>query len=54
MEEIIAEIKAEYDRCLKLAQHPDQSPELFNVKDISLYYTYRAEGLGYALDRLQV
>jgi len=51
----LAAIKAEYDRCLDLWRNPHKSEPLFGVKGddcVSDYYAARAEGLGFALDRL--
>ena len=55
MEEIITEIRKEYERCLKFYSNPENSPELFGVlkKDVGNYWGWRAEGLGFALDRLE-
>jgi hypothetical protein len=53
MDEAIEKIKAEYERCL----HPTEEmlrAELYDITDNAQYYTYRAEGLGFALDKLGV
>lgn len=52
---IRAQIKEEYDQCIHFVQYPHEAPELFGVpRDrVGQYYAYRAEGLGFALDRIE-
>lgn len=47
-------IAAEYQRCLRIATGQEPAPALFGVgpAEARRYYAHRAEGLGYALDRL--
>lgn len=47
--------KAEYDRCLNLNLHPEQAPDIgmTSLEAVALYYAYRAEALGWVLDRME-
>jgi hypothetical protein len=48
-------VEAEYARCLRLAANPAEAPALFGVEgraDVSQYYAFRAEALGWVLDRM--
>lgn len=51
-----AQIKAEYDRCIEYAEYPDRDrTELYGIGgtvERRIFYTYRAEGLGWVLDKL--
>lgn len=55
-EQLLKELRTEYDLCLHLYSFPEESPGLFGISardEIVKYYGCRVEGLGYALDRLE-
>lgn len=54
-EEALQQIQNEYDRCIHLQQHPEEAPALYNTEGreyVVRHYSRKAEGLGFALDRL--
>lgn len=55
-EEALQQIQKEYDRCIHLQQHPEEAPALYNTEGreyVARHYSRKAEGLGFALDRLE-
>lgn len=56
MEKLKALLQQEYDRCIHLSQHPKEGEELFGISqdEMSDYYSHRAEGLGFAIDRISM
>jgi len=52
-------VAAEYDRCISMANDDDKlraAPSLYGIDhlgDKRAYYTYRAEALGWVLDKMK-
>ena len=48
------EVKAEYDRCIEFAEHPEKASALYGISDMAAkrdYFMHKAEALGWVLDR---